>query len=265
MARAKTPVKTAELFDVADLKPHPRNYRNHPQSQIDHLRHSLREFGFYRNVVLAKDLTILAGHGIVEAAQQEGIKQVPGVKLNISAESGLALKLLAGDNYLSYFAEDDDRALTELLKELAESDLTLLGTGFCDRHTKRPVTATLSSSPIELGAELASKLHDLIGLTAKISDTCEDVCRLASKHHRLMVAQCNRELSDVEEDMIENVEQRITQLVDSLPETELGPLVAEFQGDPRGATVKLLIKDVESHVSYDGWAHEAIIVPAHRI
>lgn len=123
-------IQTAELFRLEDLKPHPRNYRNHPESQIEHLMHSIREFGFYRNIVLAKDLTILAGHGIVEASKRLGIEEIPGVRLEISPDSGLALKLLAADNYLSYFAEDDDRALTELLKGLGDLDISLLGTGF---------------------------------------------------------------------------------------------------------------------------------------
>ena len=53
-----------EQFSPDQLKPHPRNYRDHPQDQIDHLIQSIRENGFYRNVVVANDNTILAGHGV---------------------------------------------------------------------------------------------------------------------------------------------------------------------------------------------------------
>ena len=57
-----------ELIELALLKPHPDNYHAHPDDQVEELAASLRQHGFYRTVVVARDLTILAGHGIVEAA-----------------------------------------------------------------------------------------------------------------------------------------------------------------------------------------------------
>jgi hypothetical protein len=57
--------KTTELIAIKELKPHPRNYRSHPEDQLVHLVNSIKQHGFYRNVVVAKDNTILAGHGVV--------------------------------------------------------------------------------------------------------------------------------------------------------------------------------------------------------
>ena len=57
---------------IVDLKPHPRNYRGHPEGQVAHLEQSLRDHGIYRNVVVANDNTILAGHGVIVAAQKLG-------------------------------------------------------------------------------------------------------------------------------------------------------------------------------------------------
>ncbi len=34
---------------VEGLKPHPRNYRTHPEDQLAHLVASIEEHGFYRN------------------------------------------------------------------------------------------------------------------------------------------------------------------------------------------------------------------------
>lgn len=128
-------LRSAEV-SIAELIPHPRNYRKHPPEQIAHIVRSLQQHGFYRNVVAARGV-ILAGHGVVQAAQQCGLISVPCVSLDIDPYSPAALKLLAGDNEIAGGADDNDRALAELLKELAgpeAGDDTLLGTGF-DRRS----------------------------------------------------------------------------------------------------------------------------------
>lgn len=116
---------------VSDLKPHPRNYRKHPPDQLAHIERSIEEHGFYRNVVVARDGTVLAGHGVVEAARRMGIEEVPGVCLDLAPDDPRALKLIAGDNEIARGAEVDDRALTELLREIMGSDAAaLIGTGY---------------------------------------------------------------------------------------------------------------------------------------
>jgi hypothetical protein len=124
--------RKTEIVAIKDLRPHPRNYRVHPEEQLKHIEESLRQHGFYRNVVIASDGTILAGHGLtLAAARIEGVTHVPVFRLDLDPEEPLALKVLAGDNELVRFAENDDRALTELLKEIHDLDETgLLGTGY---------------------------------------------------------------------------------------------------------------------------------------
>lgn len=130
MAKTKPTVNLASLVSVDKLKPHSRNYRKHPADQLEHIKASITEHGFYRNVVATKSGVILAGHGVVEASKVLGLDKVPVIQLDIDPESPQALRILTGDNYLSHFAEDDDRLLTELLKEVLDSDEGLLGTGF---------------------------------------------------------------------------------------------------------------------------------------
>jgi hypothetical protein len=122
-------LRQSETVEISTLTPHPRNYQKHPEEQLNHLRESIVEHGLYRNVVIAKDSTILAGHGVVEAARSLNLKEVPVIRLNITPDSPKALKVLAGDNEISKLGEVDDRMLTELLKEVSEVD-ELLGTGF---------------------------------------------------------------------------------------------------------------------------------------
>lgn len=120
-----------ETVSVDELHAHPRNYRRHPDDQLAHIARSIELHGFYRNVVIARDGTVLAGHGVVEAARRLGRGSVPVYRLDVDADSTAAHQVLAGDNEISRLAEIDDRALTELLRELSESDPTdLLGTGF---------------------------------------------------------------------------------------------------------------------------------------
>jgi hypothetical protein len=123
-------MKTVEL-KVADLKPHEKNYRKHPESQIDHIVASIEEHGFYRNIVVAKDNTILAGHGVYLALLKMGAEVVPAFKVNIGPNHAKALKLLTGDNEIARLGFVDESQLTEILQEIDSSDLTeLLGTGF---------------------------------------------------------------------------------------------------------------------------------------
>lgn len=120
---------TAEKVPVASLKPHPRNYQAHPEDQLNHIIESIKLHGFYRNVVVARDNTILAGHGVVEAAKKMGERRIPVIRLDLDPNEARALKVLTSDNEIGNLAQTDDRALTELLKGIME-DGGLLGTGF---------------------------------------------------------------------------------------------------------------------------------------
>ncbi len=120
-----------EAVAIAELRSHPRNYRAHPEDQIDHLVESIREHGLYRNVVIAREGTILAGHGVVQAVRKMGLEQVPVIRLDVAPNEPRALKVLAGDNEIGHLGEIDDRALSEILKEIKDTDIDgLLGTGY---------------------------------------------------------------------------------------------------------------------------------------
>jgi len=139
-----------ELVLLESLTPHPRNYRIHPDDQLEHIIKSIRENGFYRNVVVARDGTILAGHGVVQAAQKIKLKVVPVIRLDIGPDEPRALKLLAGDNEISRLAEIDDRALTEMLKEIKLADPDgLLRTGFDDAMLANLLMVTRPASEMQ--------------------------------------------------------------------------------------------------------------------
>jgi len=138
-----------ETVAIADLHPHPRNYRTHPDDEIEHLMASIREHGIYKNVVVARDGTILAGHGVVQAAAKMELKSVPVIRLDIEPNEPRALKVLAGDNEIGHLSEIDDRMLTEILKEINDIDLDgLLGTGFDEKMLANLVFVTRPENEI---------------------------------------------------------------------------------------------------------------------
>jgi hypothetical protein len=122
-------IPEAERVRLDELESHPRNYRSHPQDQLDHIKASITEHGFYRNVVISRDGVVLAGHGVVEASKQLGLEEVSAVRLDIDSDDPAALRVMTGDNAIGGLAADDDRALAEILRELSDVG-DLLGTGF---------------------------------------------------------------------------------------------------------------------------------------
>jgi hypothetical protein len=142
-------VHAVEVAQLADLRPHPANYREHTEGQIGHLVQSLREHGFYRNVIVASDGVILAGHGVVDAARAAGMTEIPVVRLSVASDDPKALKVLTGDNEIARLAAIDDRVLADLLREIRDQDEDgLLGTGYDDEMLANLVFVTRPESEI---------------------------------------------------------------------------------------------------------------------
>jgi len=122
---------TLEQVALAELRPHPRNYHQHPDDELVHLMQSLTTHGLYRNPVIAQDGTILAGHGVVAAAHRVGYTHLSVKRMPYGPDDPRALQLLVGDNAIARLAITHEADLVQLLQELSEHDpLALLGTGF---------------------------------------------------------------------------------------------------------------------------------------
>lgn len=138
-----------ETIELSKLQPHPRNFLVHPDDQIQQLIQSIREHGYYRNIVCARDNTVLAGHGILAAVQKMGWLTVPIIRLDLDPLEPRALKILTGDNTTRNLAVVDDRKLTDLLREVKDVAIEgLLGTGFDESMLAALVFATRTSDEI---------------------------------------------------------------------------------------------------------------------
>ena len=69
-----------KMVETSKLIPYVNNARTHSQEQVNKLRGSLREFGFINPVIIDSDFNVIAGHGRLMAAKEEGIEEVPTIQ-----------------------------------------------------------------------------------------------------------------------------------------------------------------------------------------
>lgn len=123
-------MKSTERFEKVNidrLVPYARNARTHSKEQILQLRASLREFGFVNPVIVDKDLNIIAGHGRILAAKEEGLSEVPCVFAEHLTQAQMRAYIIA-DNRLAMNAGWDAEMLSVEIAELqgADFDVSLL-------------------------------------------------------------------------------------------------------------------------------------------
>ena len=117
-----------EKVNIDRLIPYARNARTHSKQQIGQLRASLREFGFVSPCIIDKEYNIIAGHGRVLAAREEGFSEIPCVFAEHLTDAQKRAYILA-DNRLALNAGWDEEMLSVELSDLkgADFDLSLLG------------------------------------------------------------------------------------------------------------------------------------------
>lgn len=113
---------------ISELKPHPKNPRVHPDSAIEKLERSIKEFGWTNPILVSKDGYILAGHARLKAAEKAGISEVPVIYLPL--EGAKAEAYLIADNRLQDETDWDLPKLKDLLQELDTGEFDLELTGF---------------------------------------------------------------------------------------------------------------------------------------
>ena len=118
-----------QLVDINKLIPYVNNARTHSPEQITKLRSSLREFGFINPVLIDREFNVLAGHGRIAAAKEEGINEVPCVFVEHLSEAQKKGYILA-DNRMSLDAGWDDELLKVEMASLQEMGFDVGMTGF---------------------------------------------------------------------------------------------------------------------------------------
>ena len=118
-----------QLVPLGKLVPYINNARTHSPEQLTKLRSSLREFGFINPVIIDRDYNIIAGHGRVLAAKEEGIMEVPCVFVDYLTEAQKKAYILA-DNRMALDARWDEELLRIEIESLQGEDFDVSLTGF---------------------------------------------------------------------------------------------------------------------------------------
>lgn len=122
-----------QLVSIAKLVPYQNNARTHSPAQIQKLRSSLREFGFVNPVIIDRDYNVIAGHGRIAAAREEGITEVPCVFVDHLTEAQKKAYILA-DNRMAMDAGWDEELLRVELEALDDMGFDLGMTGFDEKE-----------------------------------------------------------------------------------------------------------------------------------
>lgn len=117
-----------KLIPINNLVPYINNARTHSPAQITKLRSSLREFGFVNPIIVDKDFSVIAGHGRLIAAKEEGFKEVPCVFADYLTEAQKKAYIIADNRYAEDAGWDEELLRLEIESlEGMDFDLGLLG------------------------------------------------------------------------------------------------------------------------------------------
>ena len=122
-----------QLVPIGKLVPYVNNARTHSPEQINKLRSSLREFGFINPVIIDRDFGVIAGHGRILAAKEEGITEVPCVFVDHLTEAQKKAYIIA-DNRMAMDAGWDEELLRVEIEALQAEAFDLSLTGFDEKE-----------------------------------------------------------------------------------------------------------------------------------
>lgn len=133
----------SELIPVDSLHPWPRNYNDHPQSQIELVAGGLEQFGQYKNIVVWHDPDanldyIVAGHSVWESAKANGWEHIEVKRLPADLSMADVEVVLVADNRLSQLSTPNLNTLADVLQSIrSQQPQSLHQTGFTSEDVDR--------------------------------------------------------------------------------------------------------------------------------
>lgn len=140
-------IKDFRRVRADSLRPHPRNWRTHPQAQQDALRGVLAEIG-YADALVTRELAdgsleLLDGHLRAELTPEQ---MVPVLVLDVSEDE--ALKLLATLDPLTAMAETNAEVLRGLIDDVTTDNAAVRGL-LDSLASENPLARDLREQPLE--------------------------------------------------------------------------------------------------------------------
>jgi ParB-like chromosome segregation protein Spo0J len=107
----------ARLVPIAGCKPLGRQTRKHPAGQVRKLALSLSQFGFVIPILIDGENRVVAGWGLVLAATQLGLREVPAIVVTDLSDAELRALRLA----LNRISEDSAWVFKSVSRSAAEA------------------------------------------------------------------------------------------------------------------------------------------------
>lgn len=134
--------------DVTKLVPNPKNPNTHPDDQIQLLGRIIRNTGWRQPITVStRSGFIVKGHGRLQAALLEGVKEVPVDYQNYASEAEEYADLIA-DNRLAELSEIDDKKLADIFAEIDMNEIPAELTGYTEDEVS-DIMAALGDALVE--------------------------------------------------------------------------------------------------------------------
>lgn len=114
---------------IGDLIPYDKNAKEHPQEQINQIKHSIQEFGFNDPIAIDENNIIIEGHGRLQALKELGHNTVECIVLDHLTETQKKAYIIA-HNKLTMNTGFNLETLREELEAIKAMDFDLTITGF---------------------------------------------------------------------------------------------------------------------------------------
>jgi hypothetical protein len=117
----------SKMENIQDLKPHPKNPREHSKRQIKALAEAIKRNGFRRPIIVSSlSKVIIAGHGTCEAAKLLEMEEVPVDYQNFESSAEEAA-FLVSDNHIARMGTTDSKMVAEIMQDFGGLDLESFG------------------------------------------------------------------------------------------------------------------------------------------
>lgn len=149
-------------YSIKELTPYSENPKEHTDTQIEHLKQSIIQFGFLQPIIIDENKTILAGHGRKLAAEQLNMTEVPVWQISGLSESDkVAYRIL--DNHINQETGFDETKFEAQIKALFDSNFNLEAFGLAWKAPTVKDTDYYSS-------KITSPVYTPVGKCPKLSD-----------------------------------------------------------------------------------------------
>lgn len=155
-----------QLTDISRLTPDPHNVRLHPERNLQAIAASLSEFGQRKPIVITESGVVLAGNGILEAAQRLGWSQIYTITAPSTWTPEQIRAFAIVDNQSPLLATWNTPVLAAQLDRLAESGFTPASLGF---HLADEPTMSLSGTR-EIDPDGFAYDHTCVGCGFQFND-----------------------------------------------------------------------------------------------